>query len=188
MKSAKLVNLYKTKTLTGIILGCLLIAVPCLAGGPMVGDAAPDFSSLSTSGRFFDLSGSEGKTVLLSFWSDWCSSERQELTFLKRVSDRYPEVVIAIVDSESGTPTIRSLTRISRSLAEWDIEAKILIDRDLKVTGLYNVTALPTSLLIDSSGTIAYRQPNFFNSDTDGVSESLDRAVSVSFLQERKDQ
>jgi thiol-disulfide isomerase/thioredoxin len=182
MKSERFLNFSKTKTLTGIILGCLLIAVPCLAGGPTVGDTAPDFSSLSTSGRFFDLSGIEGKTVLLSFWSDWCSSERQELTFLKRVSDRYPEVVIAIVDSEPGTPSIRSLTRIASSLAEWDINAKILVDRDLEVTGLYNVTSLPTSLLIDSSGTIAYRQPNFFNSDTDGVSASLDRSVSVSFL------
>lgn len=182
MKSERFLNFSKTKTLTGIILGCLLIAVPCLAGGPTVGDTAPDFSSLSTSGRFFDLSGIEGKTVLLSFWSDWCSSERQELTFLKRVSDRYPEVVIAIVDSEPGTPSIRSLTRIASSLAEWGINARILVDRDLEVTGLYNVTSLPTSLLIDSSGTIAYRQPNFFNSDTDGVSASLDRAVSVSFL------
>ena len=70
MKSERFLNFSKTKTLTGIILGCLLIAVPCLAGGPTVGDTAPDFSSLSTSGRFFDLSGIEGKTVLLSFWSD----------------------------------------------------------------------------------------------------------------------
>ena len=182
MKSGNFSNLCKTKTLTGIILGCLLLAVPCFAGGPTVGDIAPDFSSLSTSGRFFDLSGIEGKPVLLSFWSDWCSSERQELTFLKRVSERYPEVVIAIVDSKSGVPSIRSLTRIASSLAEWGIDAKILVDRDLEVTGLYNVTVLPTSLLIDPSGTIAYRQPNFFNSDTDGVSASLDRAVSVSFL------
>ncbi|MDF1524648.1 MAG: redoxin domain-containing protein [bacterium] len=165
-----------------------MIAAPCFAGGTSVGDTAPDFSSLSTSGRFFNLSGIEGKNVLLSFWSDWCSSERQELTFLKRVSDHYPEVVIAIVDSETGTPSIRSLTRIARSLEEWHIDAKILIDRDLEVTELYNVTALPTSLLIDYSGTITYRQPNFFNGDTDGVSASLDRAVSVSFLQERKDQ
>ncbi|MCJ7499483.1 TlpA family protein disulfide reductase [bacterium] len=182
MISANTLNFCKTMKLAGIVLGCFLIAVPCFAGGSSVGDTVPDFSSLSTSGRFFDLSGIEGKSVLLSFWSDWCSSERQELTFLKRVSDRYPEVVIVIVDSESGIPSIRSLTRIARSLAEWDIDAKILVDRDLEVTGLYNVTALPTSLLIDSSGTIAYRQPNFFNSDTDGVNASLDRAVSVSFL------
>ena len=182
MKSVKSLNFCKTKTLAGIVLGCLLIAVPCLAGGPTVGDTAPDFSSLSTSGQFFDLSGIEGKPLLLSFWSDWCSSERQELTFLKKVSERYPEVVIAIIDSKSGTPSIRSLTRIAGSLAEWGIDAKILVDKDLEVTGLYNVTALPTSLVIDPSGTIAYRQPNFFNSDTDGVSASLDRAVSTSFL------
>jgi peroxiredoxin len=182
MKSVRILDFGKIQMLTAIVLGCLLIAMPCFAGGPTVGDTAPDFSSLSTSGRFFDLSGIEGKSVLLSFWSDWCSSERQELDFLKTVTERYPDVVIAIVDSNPGTPSIRSLTRIASSLAEWGIGAKILVDRDLEVTGLYNVTALPTSMLIDPSGKITYRQPNFFNGDTDEVSASLDRAVSVSLL------
>lgn len=167
-----------------LFLGLLLAAIPCFAQSPNVGDAAPDFSSLSTSGRFFELSEIEGRPVLLSFWSDWCSSERQELTFLKKVSDRYPDVVIAIIDSESGAPNIRSLTRIASSLAEFGISAKILVDRDLEVTGLYNVTALPTSMLIDSSGKIAYRQANFFKSDVDQVSATLDKAVSISFLKE----
>ena len=171
--------------LTACVLGILLLAIPSFADGPMVGDMAPDFSSLSTSGRFFELSEIEGKPILLSFWSDWCSSERQELSFLKKMYERYPDVVIAIVDSESGVPSIRSLTRIAGSLAEWGIGAKILVDIDLEVTGLYNVTALPTSLLIDPSGKVVYRQPNFFNSDVDEVSASLDRAASVSLLLDR---
>jgi len=185
MKQNTIDKFGKIKLLSIIALGCLLVAVPCFADGPVVGDSAPDFSSLSTSGRFFELSGIEGRPVLLSFWSDWCSSERQELSFLKKMSERYPDVVIAIVDSESGTPSIRSLTRIATSLAEWGIGAKILVDRDLKVTGMYNVTALPTSLLIDPAGKIAYRQPNFFNSDIDEVSASLDRVFSVSMLKEQ---
>ena len=184
MKSSKNKGLVRAKVMTMVFLGFLLIGTPCLAGGAAVGETAPDFSSLSTSGRIFELSGIEGKTVLLSFWSDWCSSERQELNFLRKVSQRYPEVVIAIVDSESGTPSIRSLTRIATSLADWGIGAKILIDRGLEVTGLYNVTALPTSMLIDPLGRIAYRQPDFFKSDMDGVSASLDRAVSVSYLKD----
>ena len=177
---------WKVCAFTAMMLATLLLAIPCLGDSPAVGDTAPDFSSLSTSGRFFELSGIEGKPVLLSFWSDWCSSERQELTFLKRVSERYPEVVIAIVDSQSGAPNIRSLTRIATSLAEFGIGAKILVDRDLEVTGLYNVTALPTSMLIDPSGKIAYREANFFKSDIEQVSATLDRAISVTFLMEKK--
>ena len=186
MKSIELPDIGKMLIMTAIFVGCVLLAAPSIAGGPSVGDAAPDFSSLSTSGRFFELSDIGGKPILLSFWSDWCSSERQELNFLKKVSERYPEVVIAIVDAESGTPSIRSLTRIASSLAEYGVGAKILVDRGLEVTGLYNVTALPTSMLIDPTGKITYRQPNFFNSDMDEISSSIDRAVSVSFLEKRK--
>lgn len=100
----------------------------------------------------------------------------------EKISERYPQVVIAIVDSESGTPSIRSLTRIAGSLAEYGIGAGILVDRGLEVTGLYNITNLPTSMLIDPSGKITYRQANFLKSDIDQVSASLDRAVSVSLM------
>ena len=175
---------WKICIVTAVVLGAILMALPAMAESPDVGDAAPDFSSLSTSGRYFELSGIEGRPVLLSFWSDWCSSERQELSFLQKVSERYPEVVIAIVDSESNSPNIKSLTRIASSLAEYGIGAKILVDRGLEVTGLYNVTALPTSMLIDPSGKIAYRQANFFKSDIEQVSATLDRALSVSLLGE----
>ena len=40
------------------------MAASVFADGPVVGDTAPGFSSLSTSGRMFDLSDIEGKTVL----------------------------------------------------------------------------------------------------------------------------
>jgi len=181
-KNSAVLRMGKNGILISLVLGYVLFAMPCFAGSPAVGDTAPDFSSLSTSGRFFELSGIEGKPVLLSFWSDWCSSERQELNFLKKLSERYPDLVIVIVDSESGTPSIRSLTRIASSLAEFGIGAKILVDRNLQVTGLYDVTALPTSVLIDPSGKIAYRKANFLKSDMDQVSASLDRAFSISSL------
>ena len=184
MVKTVILDKWKICAFTALLLGMLLAAIPCLADGPVVGDTAPDFSSLSTSGRFFELSRIEGKPVLLSFWSDWCSSERQELSFLKKVSERYPEVVIAIVDSQSGSPNIRSLTRIASSLAEFGIGAKILVDRGLEVTGLYKVTALPTSMLIDPSGKITYREANFFKSDIDKVSATLDRAVSISYMRD----
>lgn len=182
MKCVRTQKRMSAKILLLLVMGSLAVSVPCFAGGPSVGDAAPGFNSLSTSGRFFELSESEGKPVLLSFWSDWCSSERQELNFLKKVSERYPQVVIAIVDAKPGTPSIRSLARISGALAEWGIGAKILVDRNLQITGLYNITALPTSMVIDPGGRIAYRQSNFFNSDRDEVSAYLDKAASVSML------
>lgn len=182
MKNVRTLGTVKTKFMVLLVVVVLAAAAPCFAGGTSVGDTAPDFTSLSTSGRFFELSQIEGQPVLLSFWSDWCSSERQELNFLRKVSERYPDVVIAIVDAKPGAPSIRSLTRISSALAEWGIGAKILVDRNLQITGLYNVTVLPTSLLIDPRGKIAYRQPNFLNSDRDAVSKSLDKASSISML------
>jgi hypothetical protein len=55
MKNVGIVSFAKVKLMGMVILGCLLVAMPCLAESSMVGDTAPDFSSLSTSGRFFEL-------------------------------------------------------------------------------------------------------------------------------------
>ncbi|MDT8396751.1 MAG: TlpA disulfide reductase family protein [bacterium] len=158
------------------------MATMAFADGPAVGEPAPDFSSLATSGRQFSLSENSGRPVLLSFWSPWCSFERQELSFLKAVNERYPDVLIAIVDAESGTPSIRSLTMISRSLEEWGIDARVIVDKGLEVTELYNITTLPTSMVIDPTGRIVHWQANYFKGADAEVNASLDRVYSVSMV------
>jgi peroxiredoxin len=186
MKLIKNGKLLKTLCLLAVS-ACLLIAPgTVLAGGGTlsaeIGQGAPDFTSLSTTGRAFTLSEQTGSTVLLTFWSDWCSLEKTELEFLSSVKERYPDVHIVIVDSESHKPTIRTLSLIRRSLEEWGIEASVIVDKGLKVTSLYEVEALPTSLVIDPTGRIVHRQPNFFKGADDEVTASLDRVYSISML------
>lgn len=161
------------------------LAGTAAAGGPDVGDLAPEFSILTTSGKYFELAELEGRPVLLSFWSDWCSTDREELAFLKRVGEKHPDAVIAVVDAESAMPSIRSLTRIAGSLTRNGVEALILVDRGLDVTELYGVTSLPTSMVIDPSRRIAYRQSNYFSGEGDEAAASLERIDARSQLSGR---
>jgi thiol-disulfide isomerase/thioredoxin len=135
-----------------------------------------------TTGRNFSLSEHAGNPILLAFWSDWCSLEKTELSFLKKVQDSYPDVQLVIVDSESKKPSIRTLSRIWNTLEEWDIQASVVIDRGLEVTSLYDVRSLPTSLVIDPSGRIVHRQANYFKGADEEVRASLDRAYSLSMV------
>jgi peroxiredoxin len=186
MKLIKNGKLLKTLCLLAVS-ACLLIAPGTVLAGNStlsaeIGQVAPDFTSLTTDGRAFSLSEQAGRPVLLTFWSDWCSFEKTELGFLSTVKQLYPDVLIVIVDSEGDKPSIRTLSQIMRSLNEWGIEASVIVDKGLKVTSLYEVDALPTSLVIDPTGRIVHRQSNFFKGADDEVKASLDRVYSVSML------
>ena len=176
------------------VIGAVVLSLGLLhsAGTATAGDAmslarkgklAPDFTSLSTTGKPFSLSDQAGRPVLLTFWSDWCSLEKTELSFLHEVKKHYPDVGIVIVDSEEGKPSIRSLANIRRSLDEWGVDASVIIDWGLEVTRLYNVEALPTSLVIDPAGRIVYREANYYKGAYEEVMGSLGRASAVSLVQ-----
>jgi peroxiredoxin len=182
-----------TKIMGILVLGAGLIAAPILMApvvataadvnlAAQIGKVAPDFTSLVTTGQTFSLSEQAGSPVLLAFWSDWCSLEQTELSFLKKVQDSYPDVQIISVDSESKKPSIRTLARIWNTLEEWNIKASVVVDRGLEVTSLYDVRSLPTSLVIDPSGRIVHRQANYFKGADEEVRASLDRATSISML------
>ncbi len=176
------------------VLGAVVLSLSLLHSGgtARAGDAmslaqkgklAPDFTSLSTTGKPFSLSDQAGRPVLLTFWSDWCSLEKTELSFLREVKQHYPDVGIVIVDSEEGTPSIRSLAHIRRSLDEWGVDASVLIDWGQEVTRLYNVEALPTSLVLDPAGRIVYREANYYKGAYEEVMASLSRVNAVSLVQ-----
>lgn len=182
-------KLFRTLRMLGILaLGAGILAAPAtltaadLDLSVQIGKAAPDFTSLATSGRTITLSEQAGSPVLMAFWSDWCSLEKTELSFLKQVQESYPDVQVIIVNSESKKPSIRTLSRIWNTLEEWDIQAQVVVDRGLEVTNLYEVTSLPTSLVIDPSGRIVHRQANYFKGAGEEVRASLDRAYSLSMV------
>ena len=176
------------KILGILVLGAGLLTAPAVAtAGNMdlaaqMGKVAPDFTSLVTTGRTLSLSEQAGNPVLLAFWSDWCSLEKTELSFLKNVQESYPEVQLIIVDSVSKKPSIRTLSRIWNTLDEWGIQAHVVVDRGLEVTNLYDVKSLPTSLVIDPSGRIVHRQANYFKGADEEVRASLDRVYSISMV------
>lgn len=158
----------------------LFMTGPATADGPAVGQRAPDFSLFSTSGEKFHLSERQGRTVLMTFWSTWCSRSSDELAFLKKNAELYPSLEIAVVYSGDPKPDIRSLVYIKQVIDEWDLPASILVDRGQKVWELFGVKALPTSFIIDPNGVLAYGASNFYSSSPDELNTLLGRMSALS--------
>ena len=168
------------KILYLVVAAALLLTVPGMADGLSVGDKAPDFTLFTTSGEKFHLSDQNGTTVLMAFWSPWCSRSQDELSFLKRSLERYPSLEIAVVYSGDPKLEIRSLAYIQQTINEWELSASVLVDKGQKVWNLYNIQALPTSFIIDPRGVVAFSDANFYSPSSDELESVLGRMSALS--------
>jgi peroxiredoxin len=158
--------------LVAIALALLLPSVfPAVAIGLQPGDAAPEFTIPDIDGRNVTLSEYRGKTVLIAFWSVWCSRCAEELVFLrdKFVGEDSVEVLLVNLDSER-TLTMRRIVETREALS---LPFRILPDSELELSYRFGVKALPMNIVIGRDGRVLHAEPNFYR----GSREKLFNAV-----------
>jgi thiol-disulfide isomerase/thioredoxin len=107
------------------------------------------------------MSDERGKVVVLDFWATWCGPCREVEPLIEQVSQMFngsSDIVFLALNSDDDR------TRVAPYLAKQKI-AGIPVFAD-GLDGLLNVHALPTVLVLDRTGKIAYRSdgvdPNTF--------------------------
>lgn len=113
-----------------------------------VGDSAPDFELTSLNGEAIRLSQFKGQPVLLTFGASWCPDCRVEAPLIQEAHEKYPDLVILLVDSKESRDVVQ------RFADEFGMTHPVLLDTDGKVMESYQVFAIPTELFIDADGVI----------------------------------
>jgi thiol-disulfide isomerase/thioredoxin len=117
---------------------------------PRIGAPAPDFSVENVSGASLALSDLRGQPVIVNFWASWCPPCRGEMPDLDEVARQHSDSGLAVLavnlDEERGA--------VQRYATALDLTLSIGIDRGGRVSGLYNVVALPTSFFVDRQGIV----------------------------------
>jgi peroxiredoxin len=113
-----------------------------------VGKPAPDFELTSLDGETVRLSDFQGRPVLLSFGASWCPDCRVEAPLMEEAHQKYPELVVLLVDSNESSDLVQKYAQ------KMGITHPILLDEDGAVNELYKIVAIPTELFIDEDGII----------------------------------
>ena len=122
------------------------------AAMPAVGSIAPGFTLKSDSGKNLKLTEYRGQVVMINFWATWCSPCRQEIPHLNRLHERYRKAGFALLGLN-----IDDQPRVAREMMQkLSVAFPVLFDTDKRVSRLYDVGAMPSSLLIDRDGRIRY--------------------------------
>ena len=141
------------------------------------GMMAPDFTVRTLRGDQVSLHDYHGKVVLVMFWSSWCSRCSEELEFLRTMAEKYPALEVLALNAETEKPTAEDVARIMAAAKSWKQPVAVAIDDGLKVWSLYQVNALPTSMIVGADGTILFIEANFYWASP----ELFDNALRAAF-------
>jgi len=141
----------KIKNLT---LGMLLtvFAATSLASSGMEGQQAPDFALKSSTGENMRLSEYRGDVVMINFWATWCGPCRQEMPLLDELYQRYERVGFNLLGVNIDDDSRRAMQMIE----ELGVNFPVLFDARKEVSKLYEVEAMPVTVLVDREGNVRY--------------------------------
>ena len=113
---------------------------------------APNFTLKSNTGKNIKLSELRGQVVLLNFWASWCGPCRQEMPLLEKLQKRYSALGFTVlgVNVEEDSSKAKSL------LKDIPVSFPILFDMQNTVSKQYNVSAMPSTVMIDRNGNMRY--------------------------------
>jgi cytochrome c biogenesis protein CcmG, thiol:disulfide interchange protein DsbE len=143
-----------------LLLAMVLIPKYVFGKTAMSGKPAPDFTvgmvlnaeriSAGTPPTQVKLSELKGKAVVLDFWASWCGPCRAEAPIMNKLAERYrnKDVVVMGVntdDAEGNALVFANQMRLAFPIA---------YDADQSAARAYNVSGLPTLVVISRTGKI----------------------------------
>ena len=138
------------KLLIGI--GLSVIAASGLAVADMTGREAPDFALKSSTGENLRLSEYRGDVVMVNFWATWCGPCRQEMPLLEELFSRYERVGFTLLGVNIDDDPRRAMAMAQ----ELGVTFPVVFDNTKKVSKLYDVNAMPVTVLVDKEGRVRH--------------------------------
>lgn len=130
----------------------LLVALLALPVHAALDGPAPDFTLKSRGGENIKLSELRGQVVLINFWASWCGPCRQEMPLLDQMYQKYSPLGFTLL----GVNVEQDSTDAERLLKDTPVTFPILFDAQNQVSKLYDVTAMPSTVLVDRDGKVRY--------------------------------
>ena len=143
--------------------------------GVEVGNIMPTYTTKWLDGKPFDLAAERGHVVFLNVWATWCGPCRTEMPFLQSLQDQYGSrglKVIGVSVDESGTATV------SAFLASQKIRYPSAIDAEGHIANILQTTVLPTSVVVDRTGHIAWRDSGSMSMSPPSLTRALEGALA----------
>jgi len=131
-----------------VVFVCVSLALNATAGDT----PAPDFTLKSRSGENLKLSEYRGDVVLINFWASWCGPCRQEMPLLEGIYKKYRDLGFTLL----AVNVDEDPSKAEDLLKDIPVTFPVLFDNASKVSKLYKVVAMPSTVIIDRDGNMRF--------------------------------
>jgi thiol-disulfide isomerase/thioredoxin len=141
------------RTVKGFFKGLALAAVFVLpAFAASSSGPAPAFKLSARGGKTIDLAQFKGQVVMINFWASWCGPCRDEMPILEDIYKKYKPMgfTMLAVNVEPNTADAEAwLAKLKKP-----VTFPVAFDTDSKVSKLYKVPGMPTTVFVDRKGNV----------------------------------
>jgi peroxiredoxin len=148
----------------------LLTAAPAPSGAVAGNAAAPDFTLPSSAGTNLRLREQRGQVVMLNFWATWCGPCRREMPQLNRLYGKYKPAGFLLlgVNVDEDPANARGLA------TKLGVQFPVLFDAKQSVSRLYDLSTMPSTVIIDRDGRVRYVHLGY----KDGYEDTYEKQVA----------
>ena len=162
-----------SRTWMSLILICSLSLVAVAPANAASARPAPNFTLKSLSGKNLKLSEMTGNVVLINFWASWCGPCREEMPLLNALHKKYEPLGFTVlgVNVEEQTDLARGF------LNDFPVDFPVLLDKKNEVSKLYNVIAMPTTVVVDRDGNMRFIHKGYKRGDEEKYRKMVKKLV-----------
>ncbi|RLT97488.1 MAG: TlpA family protein disulfide reductase [Ketobacter sp.] len=136
-----------TLIIPGLLLGTATFAKTENLSGP-----APDFTLPLAGKKKLKLSQLQGNVVMINFWASWCGPCREEMPLIEDLFQKYKKLgfIVYGVNVDANPQDAQAL------LKETGVSFPVGYDTKNKVSQLYSVDSMPSTVMVDRKGNMRF--------------------------------
>ena len=146
----------------------VVLALPASGASEPTGPA-PQFTLDARGGSKISLSQYKGQVVMLNFWASWCGPCRQEMPLLENIYKKYNKMGFTLI----GVNVEPDSKAAEGFLKDMPVSFPVIYDKDSTVSKAYDVSGMPSTVIIDRKGNIRALHRGYKPGDENGYLDSI---------------
>jgi thiol-disulfide isomerase/thioredoxin len=153
------------------IAAALIVALPALAASSS--SPAPHFALAARGGSEVNLAQYKGQVVMINFWASWCGPCRTEMPFLENIYKKYHKAGFTLL----GVNVEPDSKAADDWLKQTPVSFPILYDKESKVSKLYDVSGMPSTVIIDRKGNLRVLHHGYKPGDENEYLDNIQKLI-----------
>lgn len=161
--------------LSNRLIFCFLLLVSATGHALETGTPPPNcLATLANGEKNLDLGEFKGRVILIDFWATWCPPCKKSMPFLNSLRNKHQkegfEIVAINVDEDTQTA--------KEFLKSNPVDYALAFDAKGDCPSVFDVKAMPSSYLVDKTGTIRLVHLGFRDGDEQIIRENVEKLLN----------